>query len=77
MMALTVTTLHLSRFQPITETVELLGKTIEIQHKGYDGSLDAMVSRLRELVGHVSAIGVEEIANTLSLGGSTIAVFFI
>lgn len=71
MTALTVATLHLSRFQPTTETVELLGHSIEIRHEGFGGSLEAIASRIRELDGRVSAIAVEGIAKTLSLGGST------
>lgn len=68
----TVTTLHLNRIQPTTETVELLGRTLTIRHEGFDGSLEAMVSRLRGLDGRETTIAVEGIVENLSLGTSVV-----
>ena len=39
-------------------TVELLGQTFEIQRSGTDGSIERAMAKIRELDGHVDAIGL-------------------
>ena len=67
-----IVTLHYRPTQPFTETVELLGHTVEIRHEGCDADLHAMGERIAALDGDVEAIALEGIARHLRLGRETI-----
>lgn len=67
-----VATLHYSSVEPFVETIELLGESIEIRHYSCDRELSRMAERIRELDGLVSAIALEGVAQTLSLGGERV-----
>lgn len=67
-MAQTIAALHLRDVEPYTETVDLLGQTIEVHHSGCQGELATMAARIAELDGSVAAIALQGVARSLRLG---------
>ncbi|MDX1686971.1 MAG: hypothetical protein R3248_03220 [Candidatus Promineifilaceae bacterium] len=67
-----IVTLHFRSIEPFTESVKLLGHTVEIGHEGCNRDLGVMGERIAALDGDVDAIALEGIARRLRLGPETI-----
>lgn len=67
-----IAALHFQPITPHTETVELLGRSVEIEHRSCDRDLAKMAVHIAELDGRVAAIAIEGVARTLQLGGEKV-----
>ena len=63
-----IAVLHYHGTAVTDEPVQLLGRTVHIQHIGCDGDLDRMAAQIEALDGQVAVIGLTGIARTLRLG---------
>ncbi|MCC6605942.1 MAG: serine carboxypeptidase [Anaerolineae bacterium] len=68
-----VAVLHYHGTAESQETIELLGRTVHIQHVGCDGDLDKMAAHIAELDGQVTAVALTGVSKTLRLGKARVA----
>lgn len=66
--SLKVAILHFRQVAPRTETVDLLGRTIEIRHLGCEADLNVMAAHIAQLDGQVGAIALQGVSRQLRLG---------
>jgi len=67
-MARKVLTLHFRSIEPYTETIELFGNTVEIQHIGCNADPTVMTARIIDADGKVDAIALQGVTRRLQLG---------
>ena len=68
-----IAVLHYHGTETKEETIELLGKSLHIQHIGCDSDLDKMAAQIEALDGQVTAVALNGIAKTLQLGKAKVA----